>query len=263
MEGEAHGGMPRGLPLRVLPLFYFLHVPKTAGTSIIDILSQMFGSYALRHEELLDEVGDHAAMLRLIDGRTGFFDRYLMIMGHMNLYNPLVIRADRRRVFLSVFREPLSRIVSHYEYLRRHPEHPFHDEVAGRTLFEAFERGAKFRRASINEQLLQVFGTTHAAEIQAALRGNSYVLGKTECMDAFLDAMEIVTGLRFGGPVPLLNAAIRQENAFTTQEQPDYADAVSAITEANRAEIEFFETMPPLLASQASTGRVGAVRGRR
>lgn len=245
--------MPRGLPLRVLPIFFFLHVPKTAGTSLIDVFTQMFGGYALRHEELLDKVGDHQAMFRLIDGQTGFFDRCLMVMGHMNLWNPLVVRADRRRVFLSVFREPVARVVSHYEYLRRWPEHPFHAEVAGRTLLEAFEHAPNFRRVSSNEQLLQVFGTADPAEVKAVLAGSTYVIGKTERMDAFLDAVEAVTGLRYRGPVPLLNAAVREEGAGATSEQPDFADAVRAITEANRAEIEFFRSMPPVLATQAIT----------
>lgn len=256
MEARANGGMPTGLPLRVLPIFFFLHVPKTAGTSLIDVFSQMFGGHALRHEELLEKVGDHAEMLRLIDARTGFFDRYLMVMGHMNLWNPLVVRADRRRVFLSVFREPVARVVSHYEYLRRHPEHPFHAEVAGRTLFEAFERAPNFRRVSVNEQLLQVFGTADPAEIKAAMACNSYVVGKTERMDAFLDAAEAATGLRYRGPVPLLNAAAKGEGTTATGGQPDFADAVRAIREANRAEIEFFEAMPPVLATQALTESV-------
>lgn len=260
METHANGGMPTGLPLRALPIFFFLHVPKTAGTSIIDVLSQMFGGYALRHEDLLATVGDHREMLRLIDGQTGFFDRYIMVMGHMNLYNPLVVRADRRRVFLSVFREPVARVVSHYEYLRRYPEHPFHAEVAGRTLSEAFEHAPNFRRVSVNEQLLQVFGTADLSEVKATLAGNSYVLGKTERMNAFLDALEAVTGLRYRGPVPLLNAAAKGEGTSATSEQPDFSAAMRAITEANRAEIEFFEAMPPVLATQALTESVRAGR---
>jgi hypothetical protein len=156
-----------------------------------------------------------------------------------------------------VFREPLSRTVSHYDYLRRYPEHPFHAEVAGRTLFEAFEQAPNFRRVSVNEQLFQVFGTADPSELKAVLAGNSYVLGKTERMDAFLDALEAVTGLRYRGPVPLLNAALAEERAFgATTGQPDFADAVRAITEANRAEIEFFESMPPVLATQALSDSV-------
>ncbi len=40
--------MPRGLPFRALPLFFFLHVPKVAGMSLQAGFKGMFGQSAKR-----------------------------------------------------------------------------------------------------------------------------------------------------------------------------------------------------------------------
>lgn len=242
-------GMPTGLPLRALPLFFFLHIPKTAGTSLIDTFSSMFGDYALRHEDFLNKVGDHQEMYRVIDQSAGFFDRYLMIMGHMNLHNPLVVRANRRCIFFSVLRDPVARVVSHYDFLRRHSDHPLHAEVRDRSLLQAFREAPVFRRVSVNEQLLQIFGTAELDEVENALKRRNYVLGRQERLAEFINAVEAVTGLRRGAPVPRLNAALPVEPMTRASEQPDFDEAVAAIAEANRAESEFLRRMPSVLAT--------------
>lgn len=243
--------MPSGFPLRALPLYFFIHIPKTGGTSLKDVLNALFCGYVCDHDSLLAEVGDHFAMYDLLEREPDLLGRYLAVVGHMNLANPLMVRAERRKVYLSLVRSPLARVVSLYDWLRRAVDHPDHAEVREATMLQAFRRNGQFRRLATNEQLNQVFGTAEPAGIAEALRSRNYVIGRTERLEPFLRALEAVTGLRNLMPMPQLNLSDRRDGMELAIEQPDFLEACAEIREANRAEIEFIQAMPDVLVTTA------------
>ena len=56
-----------------------------------------------------------------------------LLMGHIPFgMHRLLGSADVR--YLTIFRDPVERAISHYYYIRRHPTHWLHDEVCGRSL---------------------------------------------------------------------------------------------------------------------------------
>lgn len=99
-------------------LVYFLHIPKTAGTSVVHFLRQVGGDDTTR--TLLWNDLFHA------DPVT---DQTRLVSGHLMGLFPLWAR--RWPVILTVVREPVARALSHVNHVRRHPDHPLHAAARG------------------------------------------------------------------------------------------------------------------------------------
>ncbi|MCX8134591.1 MAG: sulfotransferase family protein [Roseococcus sp.] len=244
------GDMPSGLPLRALPLYIFLHVPKTAGTSARQMFRWMTGDFYFMYvnERHQPRPGGRAAW-----EEPGFFDRYLMIGGHFDITHPIVQTArstGRRVIFLGVVRDPVARVVSLYDFVRRQPTHPLHAELAQRSLLEAVQQGGSFLRSyAVNAQLLQLFGTADPDRIEEVLAQENFVLGRQDALEAFFDAVAAVSGLPRPRRVPRANTAEKLDGPQATpaREQPGFEEAKARLAELNRAEVEFLGRRIPRL----------------
>lgn len=247
------GVMPTGLPLRALPLFIFLHVPKTAGTSARSVFVSMLGPWyfafdAAKHRR---EPGEPAVW-----DEPGFFDNLLMVGGHIGRSHPLVRAAratGRRIVLLAALRDPVRRAVSFYDYVRNRRRHPMHEELISRTLAEVLRDTPPEPRAPwVNTQLMQVFGTVEPEGIDEALASENYVIGRQDAFEAFLDAAAATLHLPRPASVPYDNVAeTRKPNApVPAAQQPDFAEALERLAALNEAETRFLEQrVTPLLTS--------------
>ncbi len=110
---------------------YFMHVPKTAGTSLRAILDQQFKPQeicpALVPEDLLALSPDDFARFRLFRGHFGLGFRHLL---------------PREPLILTLVRDPVEHTISHYEHTRRAPTHPYHEDAARQTLEEFIQDDA-------------------------------------------------------------------------------------------------------------------------
>ncbi len=95
---------------------YFLHIPKTAGTST----NQFFDTLGLRANISL---WDQLLHLERIDGpvHVPFYSGHY----HMHLEPYL----GRKLTRLTMLREPVARTISHYQHAKRDPHHPAYDMV--------------------------------------------------------------------------------------------------------------------------------------
>jgi hypothetical protein len=168
--------------------------------------------------------------------------------------HPLVAGCKRRAVLFAVLREPVERVVSLYEYIRRTEDHPIHREARRRTLLRCFAELPSFRANATDAQLHQVFGTADPDGVRAALAGRAYVLGRFDRLAAFVASVEAVTGRQHEGEIPLLNAAGPDPALAPACEQPDYAEAVAAIAAASAREAEFYRRLPPVLMTRVAGG---------
>ena len=244
-----HGALrpPFGLAPRLVPLYHFLHIPKTAGTSLNRVFDRMFRALVL--------YSSTTELARLVQADPAFFHRYLLVTGHIDVNNAAAAAGVRENVFLAVFRDPVKRVVSLYDYIRATPDHPLHAAVRDRSLRDAFRGSGPFRRVTINAQLRIVFGGTTMREAREALQTRNYVLGRSDALEDFLDAVAHYTGFARPPAIPRLNTAEDRDGPQPARAQPDYEAALADIAEACRPEIGFMEQW---LARPLST--VGAPR---
>jgi Sulfotransferase family len=101
---------------------YFLHIPKTAGTSMRSVLAEAYGGR-------LCAAGMWDDFFRAAELRSTKFDAY---SGHFGIDLPRFL-GTRMRVF-TMLRDPVARTVSHYLEVRRTVTHPLHHLVSKQTL---------------------------------------------------------------------------------------------------------------------------------
>ncbi len=230
------------MPANIVPLFVFLHIPKTAGTTMRGVFKDMFGA----HYHLYDPEADRKPGP---DGKfafehPGFFDRMLLMAGHFSRFSPVVRAVSGRRiVFVSVVRDPVRRVVSYYDYLRRNPTHPLCQEVKDRTLFQAFAAPGQFRRVCENEQLRILFGTGPNSDPETMLAKFNYIVASSEHLAQLTAAVSGLSGMPGVKKIPHYNTIVEHGGAeiVLAKDQPDFAAAVEAIRTANAAEEAFYQ----------------------
>ena len=128
------------------PVDVFLHIPKTAGDTLKIILWRQYREGG--HIEVADphQVSDPTApedrsfenVKRQVAESS---DRFQLIYGHM----PFGIHGSigRPSRYFTMVRDPVERAVSHFYYVKREPEHIFHEEVvkSGITIHDYMTSG--------------------------------------------------------------------------------------------------------------------------
>ena len=100
-----------------LPLYY-LHIPKTAGTSLISFLDSQFDSSEICPAQLLPSL---FALPRQDLSKYAFF------RGH--LWHGLNTYLKRDLAYITMLRDPVQRTISWYSHVRREPGAYRHDQV--------------------------------------------------------------------------------------------------------------------------------------
>ena len=183
------------------PVTIFLHVPRTAGSTLARIIERRYprdGILHLYESDFGEELMSISPELR---------DRLRVVMGHFyfGAHNFL----DRRARYITLIRDPVERTISHYHYARRSPLHHFHDAARELELGEFVDHCARESRAtgialgfcSDNDQTRQLAGKggipklrTNAQEMLMTAKRNLAehfaVVGVTEKFDRSLLLMK-------------------------------------------------------------------------
>lgn len=126
--------MPRTLGLGADDVLYYLHIPKTAGTTFNAVLENYFRPEEIwpfhARDELRHIVGERLPH-ELARTPPEVLAQYRLIRGH---YDYGIHRfLPRRPYYVTMLRDPVPRILSLYRYIRRVPSHRLHDEIIGGT----------------------------------------------------------------------------------------------------------------------------------
>jgi hypothetical protein len=100
----------------------FLHIPKTAGSSIRTLLKQNYAA-----DETVGFSGDPQQMRWYAGRPVEFKQRYRLVHGHVS-YG--VHRGVSSYRYFTLFRDPIDRHFSDYFFLKRYENHPLHEPIA-------------------------------------------------------------------------------------------------------------------------------------
>lgn len=118
------------------PRLVFSHVPKTGGTTLEAILAKNYRLSDVLHLNA-PEFKRYPEILQLKKNPPRF------ICGHHPLHSPLYRHLPPAPLFhLTVVREPVSRVLSYYNYLRHKTDHPLHPQACDLDLVDFVESGA-------------------------------------------------------------------------------------------------------------------------
>lgn len=110
------------------PAAIFLHIPKTAGTTLLSILDRQYAPEAIYSFD-----GDaHASVARFKALDSAGRAKIRLLRGHMayGLHEYLPDPA----LYFTVLRDPVARVISYYNYILRTPPHYLYEEVTSKKL---------------------------------------------------------------------------------------------------------------------------------
>jgi hypothetical protein len=123
-------------------LVVFHHLPKCAGTAFSSALSDYFGAenYSWFH-------GPAGALEEMRNGTT-----LRSVAGHFHLSHIYAKDITTPTIMVTLFRNPIDRVISQYYYLRRNSEHHLHGMAMQHSLEEVFTKGLA-RRLQMSNQI--------------------------------------------------------------------------------------------------------------
>jgi hypothetical protein len=226
-----------------------VHVPKAGGTTLSTLLGRHLRSVYVDSDDeartlLRDLSPEQAGELELVGGHVPYGLDELI---------------PRPVAYVTMLRDPVRRIVSHYWYVLDEPDHYLHEAVAGvgMTLRDYAEAGADLSPELENGQLRLFSARSRTMlrpdgacleEAKAALREFA-VVGTTERFDESLVAMQHALGLR--------RPAYVSENVGRTRPKPLDAETRELIESRNRLDLELYDYASRLLDERVRVGGAG------
>jgi hypothetical protein len=220
----------------------FLHIPKAAGTTLHSILASRYpaGSHlSIYDPEQAARMIPHWPLarreqIRLLEGHVAF-----------GLHECLV----GETTYITLLRDPIERIISHYYYVRRMPGHYLHDRVVGDNMSLAEYAGSGLSDELDNGQVRLIAGVVSAETVPVGacdtrlleiakrnIEGHFALAGLTERFDASLALMAIQLGW---DRIPTYSNLNVSENK-PPKDRID-ASARSAIGKANALDCSLYE----------------------
>jgi hypothetical protein len=107
-------------------LLIFLHIPKTAGATLQGVLHREYQGSPMLDLSTPESERELEAM------STAERSSIRLVTGHF--YFGVHSLFPQESAYLTILRDPLERVVSHYYYARSHPEHDLHDRIVEEEL---------------------------------------------------------------------------------------------------------------------------------
>jgi hypothetical protein len=235
-------------------LHIFLHVPKAAGTTLQRIIERNYTpaeTYSIdgSHGDRVDASLERLRALPDEEKR-----RLRMIKGHMafGIHEAM----PQPSSYITVLRDPVTRVVSHYHYVRRHPEHYLYDEVVrkGMSLGDYATSGLSVELENGQVQLLAGLWNLrieitrdHLATALANLDAHVSVAGLAERFDESLLLMRRACGWR----LPLYAS---ENVAPASARKPIDPDVRAEIERRNSLDRELYSHVQERLEEQIRAG---------
>lgn len=229
------------------PALIFMHIPKCGGTTLISILNRVVPK-TRRFRLGSDIAGSRMALAALPDSERLHVD---LLYGHLSYgWHELL---PRQAWYFTIVRDPVARVVSHYNYVRSHEEHYLHSPVveAKMTVADYVESGitteannGQVRQISGVEEIVQApyghsvldYGGDHGEVLERGwenIHRHFLLVGLLERFDESLRRLERLTGLRIG--------PYRSKNVFrSTDTRGPTEEEAAVIRRYNREDCELY-----------------------
>jgi hypothetical protein len=122
---------PSQYHLKEADVLYFSHIPKTAGMTFRTIVEDHFHC----HEICPATLDEHIASIPLEQ-----LKQYRLFRGHLGFIDLPKLVPGKRLINVNILREPVARVISHYDYIRRTPTDPRYDSIKDISLEEFAEK---------------------------------------------------------------------------------------------------------------------------
>lgn len=130
--------------LRPEDQLYFLHIPKTAGTTLISLLDLHFAPDEICPIQLDTKIHE------LIPEKIA---HYRLIRGHLD-YDFYKLLA-KKPIYITMLRDPLERVISLYEYWRQNVEILGADQPHNSTIFRDAVSGSLYDFVCFKSDLIR------------------------------------------------------------------------------------------------------------
>ena len=107
----------------------FLHIPKAGGRTLHRIIERQ---YDIRRVYTLDGLDPHGSLRRFVELSDGERAKIHVLKGHMSFGYHVYMQQPVR--YITMLREPVQRIVSHYNYVLDEPAHYLYEHVTTRRM---------------------------------------------------------------------------------------------------------------------------------
>ncbi|MDF0517596.1 sulfotransferase family 2 domain-containing protein [Bradyrhizobium yuanmingense] len=237
------------------PPLIFLHVPKAAGSTLNSLLMK---SYKFRADSRGDsffarytpqELVDWASVPRSVDDRT----RPVFFTGHINLDNVIFRSMPARYVAITLLRDPIERVISHYRFNSTQPS-VFQDAIRDEGL-SIVDYCRKFAGTVRNQY--EVFAPDGGVDVALRrLAEEVSFFGLQSEFGQYVDALGRLLGLPVN-PYKMLNMTTPDAAGVTQDQiaelQSLFADDIAFYNRAVEIYHERLARMPKLIAEHPWT----------
>ncbi|MFH1845155.1 MAG: sulfotransferase [bacterium] len=229
------------------PGLVFLHIPKTAGSTLRRIVERQYDA-----RQIFTLEGWRVSERDFMRLSPKLHRQVRLLEGHQFFGLHELLPTESR--YITMLRDPVERIVSQYYHILRSPEHYLHEQVTGDNLSVADFATAGLAPELDNGQLRYVAGLSelpvgqctpdHLELARRHLERYFAVTGLVERFDESIVLMKRILGWQ--PPLYLPTNIDRRRN----DREPLTAEARAAIRDANRLDYEFYRFADQLLDRQ-------------
>ncbi len=224
------------------PMWVFSHIPKTAGTSLESYLHQAF--------TLKDILNVNAPDLNRLPQCVYLKNKFpKFITGHHPIHGMLYqLLPDRKVVHISMMREPVTRVISYYNYLASRNYHALHQQVKDLSFDEFIHRQDMVELH--NGQAKRMAGYLHTDQTikdSELYRKAKHVvdhcfslIGVTEHFKQFHQLIARLCGVSFHHLPPINRSKIKIQLTDLSSEQRNI------IKQKNKVDIQLYEYVKSL-----------------
>ena len=109
--------------MKIKPLI-FLHIPKTGGISLKNILKRMY-----QHKGKIVNVGNDRKLVNFESMSPLEKEKVILLKGHMAFGAHVHFPHPEEVQYITMLRDPIRRIISSYHFILKRTEHPMHQKL--------------------------------------------------------------------------------------------------------------------------------------